>query len=224
MHSIAYEEATPVTLLRKTLPPRLHMIVSRCPRQRRGDRYEDARALVADLKHLKHDLETGSNLTLPPSERLRGWLDKAKAAVPFGRSGLILLAIAVVSAAAFALTRIPLGSLISFGIIGLIVYRTVRNRKSRMLKAAAKKISSSPEVLAVIVRGDRITVIMDRAPAKTYIRITSIMDSVNEKMFVGKPVTGEIRDNVAEAEFGAILRQPGVVYARADIQKKQVGG
>ncbi len=224
MHSIAYEEATPVTLVRKTLPPRLHMIVSRCLRKRREDRYEDARALVADLKHLKHDLETGSNLALRPAERLRDWFDKAKAAVPLGRSGLILLMIAVVAAAGFALTRIPLGSLISFGIVGLIVYRALRNRKARMMKAAAKKISASPEVMAVIVRGDRMTVILDKAPAKTYIRVTSLMHSVNEKMFFGKPISGEIRDNVAEAEFGAILRQPGVVYARADILKKRVGG
>jgi eukaryotic-like serine/threonine-protein kinase len=219
MHSIAYEEATPVTLVRKSLPPRMHMIISRCLRKRRDDRYPDARTLVADLKHLKHDLEMGSSLALPPAERFRGLVERIKGSLPFGRVGLILLAIAVVAAAAFTLTRIQWGNLISLAIIGLLVFRAVRNRKPKMLRTIAKKISSSPEVRAVVVHGDRMIVVLDKAPAKTYIRITSLMDSINRKLFVGKPVTGEIRDDLSEQEFSAMLRQPGIVYARADIMK-----
>jgi eukaryotic-like serine/threonine-protein kinase len=223
MHSIAYEEATPVTILRRNLPPRLHMIVSKCLRKRREDRYPDARALVTDLKHLKHDLDTGSNLALPPAERLRGWVERIKTALPFGRVGFILLVIAVLAAVTLAFTSIRWGNLVSLAILGLIAYRIIRNRKPRMMRAVAKKISASPEVRAVLVRGERMTVVLDKAPAKTYIRITSLMDSLNEKMFIGRPITGEIRDSVDENELGAMLRQPGVVYARADIMKKQVG-
>jgi eukaryotic-like serine/threonine-protein kinase len=224
MHSIAYEEATPVTIVRRNLPPRLHMIVSTCLRKRREDRYPDARALASDIKHLKHDIETGSGMSLAPTERLRSWMDRVRASVPFGRVGVWLILIAAAAAAVFAALKIPWGNIVSLGIVGLIVYRAVRNRKPRMIRAIAKKISSSPEVRAVAVRADRMTVVMDKAPAKTYIRITSLMDSLNEKLFIGKPIMGEIRDDLTETEFAAMLRQPGVVYARADVMTSQVGG
>ena len=43
MHAIVFEEAKPVTSLRRNLPPQVHQIISRCLRKRPEDRYPDAR-------------------------------------------------------------------------------------------------------------------------------------------------------------------------------------
>jgi predicted Ser/Thr protein kinase len=217
MHSIAYEEPKAVTIVRKNLPPQLHQIVFRCLRKRRQDRYPDARTLAADLKHLKHDIESGAKLSLPPGQRLRGWLERLPTALPFGRNGMIILAVAVVVAVILIFTRIQWGNMIGTGIMALVAYRIVRNRKLRMLQGFTKKVSALPEVKAVIIKGDQVTVIMDKARAKTYIRITSLIDAINKKLFLGKPVAGTIKDDLGEQEFQNMLRDTGIVYARDDI-------
>jgi hypothetical protein len=58
---------------------------------------------------------------------------------------------------------------------------------------------------------------MDKARAKTYIRITSLIDAINKKLFLGKPVAGTIKDDLGEQEFQNMLRETGIVYARDDI-------
>jgi len=49
MHAIAYEEARPVTIVRRNLSPQVHRIVSRCLRKRPEDRYPDAEALADEF-------------------------------------------------------------------------------------------------------------------------------------------------------------------------------
>jgi len=217
MHSIAYEEPKAVTIVRRNLPPQLHQIVYRCLRKRREDRYPDARALAADLKRLKHDIESGANLSLPAAQRLWGWLERLPAALPFGRNGMILLAVAVTAVVILTLTRIQWGSLLGYGIMALIAYRIIRNKKHRLLQVLTKKISALPEVKAVIIKGDQLTVVMDKAPAKTYIRITSLIDGFNKKLLLSKPIVGIIKDNLGEQEFQNMLRDTGIVYARDNV-------
>ena len=223
MHSIAYNEPRAVTLVRKNLPPRLHQIISRCLRKRREDRYPDARALAADLKSLKHDIESGTRLSLPPGQRLRGWLEGLPTVLPFGRNGMIVLALAVIAAVVLIFTQIRWGSLLGYGIMALVAYRIIRNRKRRMLAGFTKKVASFPEVRAVIIKDDAVTIVMDKAPAKTYIKITSLVGDVNRKLFLGKPVTASIKDELAEQEFQALLRDTGIVYARDDILRQSPG-
>ena len=82
MHAIAYEEARPVTIVRRNLTPELHRIVFRCLRKNPEDRYPDAHALADDLKRLKHDLETGTSTRLPAGARLRTWAGRLKVSFP----------------------------------------------------------------------------------------------------------------------------------------------
>lgn len=217
MHSIAYVEPRAVTIVRKNLPPQLHRIVSRCLKKRREDRYPDARALAADLKHLKHDIESGTRLSLPPGQRLRGWLEGLPTALPFGRTGMIVLAVAVVAAVVLIFTRIQWGSLIGYGIMALVLVRLIRNRKRRMLAGFTRKVAAFREVKAVIIKDDAVTIVMDKAPAKTYIKIASLLDGLNRKLFLGKPVAATIKDDLDEKEFHSLLRDTGIVYARDDI-------
>jgi serine/threonine protein kinase len=214
MHSIVFEEPKPVTEVRRNLPFQLHRIITRCLRKRRGDRYPNARALADDLKNLKHNLESGTRLSLPPGKRLVDWVEGLKTSFPYGNKGLIILAGAVILSAVFIITKIQWGNLIGPAVIVLFMYRALRKRKQRRLNAFAKKVSAFPEVRAIIIRNNLVTVILDHAPAKTYIRIRSLVDEINRKLFFAKPVEAVIRDDISEPEFHSLLRAPGVVYAR----------
>ncbi|OGD27111.1 MAG: hypothetical protein A2V57_10040 [Candidatus Aminicenantes bacterium RBG_19FT_COMBO_65_30] len=216
MHAIAYEEARPVTIVRRNLTPELHRIVFRCLRKNPDDRYPDAHALAADLRHLKHDIETGTSTKLPASARLRNWAEWLKTSFPGGYKGLAILAGAVALAAVLVAVNFNWGGLIGPAFIALFFYRFVRNRKKRLLAAFTKKIAKFPEVRLVVVRENRVTVVLDKAPAKVYIRITALVEELNRSLFIGKDVTAEVKSEIPEDEVQAMLRQVGVVYAREE--------
>jgi predicted Ser/Thr protein kinase len=216
MHAIAYEEARPVTIVRRNLTPELHRIVFRCLRKNPDDRYPDAHALAADLKRLKHDLETGTTTKLPAAERLRNWAARLKFSFPGGTKGMLILAGAIVLAAVLVAVKFNWGGLIGPAFIGLFVYRYVRNRKKRMIAAFARKIGKFPQVRLIIVRENRLTVVLDKAPAKVYIRITALLDDLNARLFIGKGVTADVKSELSEEEIRMMQQQVGVVYAREE--------
>jgi predicted Ser/Thr protein kinase len=217
MHAIAYEEARPVTVIRRSLSPQVHRIVSRCLRKRPEDRYPDAKALAADLKSFKQDLESGTRTDLRPAERLQAWFQSLKASVPLGTKGIWILAAVLIVAIALLFTRVNWGSLIGPAIVGLFLYRFFRNKKKRLLAALAKRLAKLPEVKAIMLRPDQLVVVADRAPASLSLRVTSLVDEVNGKFFIGKHVTAEIKSDLGEAEFRNLLKQVGVVYVREDV-------
>jgi len=77
-------------------------------------------------------------------------------------------------------------------------------------------VSKFPEVRLVTVRDDRVIVVVDKAPAKVYIRITALVDELNRSLFIGKDIKAEIRTEIPETDATALLTQMGVVYARED--------
>ena len=216
MHAIAYEEAKPVTVVRRNLSPQVHRIVSRCLRKKPDDRYPDARALAADLKRLEQDLETGSRYSLPAGERFKNWLERVKASIPYGNKGIVIMAAAVGLTAVLLVARVNWGSLIGPAVLGLLVYRAVRNKKRQMLGKFAQKIAKFPDVRAVIIRDDKVTIVVDKPQASVYLRITSLIEGINKKLYFGKHVEAEVKSELAEQEFQNLLRQTGVVYLRDD--------
>jgi predicted Ser/Thr protein kinase len=216
MHAIAYEEARPVTLVRRNLTPELHRIVFRCLRKNPVDRYPDATILAADLKRLKQDLETGTSTRLPAADRLRGWFEGLRISFPGGTRGMLILLGAIVLAVVLVLVKFNWGGLIGPAFIGLFVYRFMRNRKKRLIANFAKKLGRFPEVRLVTVRDDRLTVVVDPAPAKVYLRINALVDELNRGLFIGHEIKGEIKTDVGEVEARTMLTQMGVVYARED--------
>jgi serine/threonine protein kinase len=220
MHSIAFEEARPVTIIRRNLPPELHRIVSRCLRKKPGDRYRNARALAADLKRLKHDIESGIQRSIPAGERVRMFFEGIKTSLPFGPTGVAIAVIGLALAVLIVFTKFETGAVIGLGILALLVYRYVRNRKNRMLKRFTSKISKFPEVKAIIRRDDHITVVVEEAKAKTYLRINSLVDMVNKKLYFGKSIEASVRDDLSHDEFQHLVRGPSVTYVRDDVVLK----
>jgi len=216
MHAIAYEEARPVTMVRRHLSPELHRIVFRCLRKNPDDRYPDAHALAADLRRLKHSLETGTAMGLTAGARIRNMIDWLRVSFPGGYKGMAILFGAIALAAVLVAVNFNWGGLIGPAFIGLFIYRYVRNRKKRLIAAFAKKVSRFPEVRLVTVRDDRVIVAVDKAPAKVYIRITALVEELNRSLYIGKDIKAEIRTEISDPEASALVTQMGVVYARED--------
>ncbi len=220
MHAIAFDEVRPITIVRKNIPPELHRIISRCLRKKPEDRYQNASSLAADLKDLKRDVESGIERSVPSEKRIQGWLEWLKHSMPFGFKGIAIAAISLILVGLLIFKATSIGTLVGVAILALIVYRYVRNRKSRMLKRFTEKVSKSSEVRAIIVHGNQVTIIVDQALAKTYIRVNSLIDSVNKKIYFGSPIEAAVRDDLSSDEFQQVLRGPGVVYIRDDVVMK----
>ena len=217
MHSIAFDEVKPVTVIRKNLPPELHRIVARCLRKKPEDRYGDAAALAADLKRLKSDIESGVRRPAAPEHRLEEIKYWFKTSIPAGPKVIALATAAVAVVVVLLLTKIPWASLIWMGFLGLLIYRYIRNRKQRMLKNLASKVSKFDGVSAIRIKDDKITVVADRIQANLYIRVNSMVDNLNKKLYIGKHVEAVVRDDLTSDEFQSMLRETNIVYVRDDI-------
>ena len=66
------------------------------------------------------------------------------------------------------------------------------------------------------MRGNNLTVIVDEAKAKTYVRDNSLVDTVNSKLFSGEPIEAAVRDDLSEEDLLGTLRESGVAYVRDD--------
>ena len=219
MHAIAFEETRPVTSIRQNLPPEAHRIISRCLRKRPEDRYPDAKALVDDLKALKKDMDSGVTRAVPVGDRLREQLESFKHLKPAtlawiaGGAVLLILTLLLLSTGRSG-GLWPLFGLVG---IGLLVYRRIKNRPQKMLKRFADRIGKLPEVKLISCQQNKILVVVDRAQAKIYVRVNSMLESVNRKIIIGDHMTVAVRDDVPQDELRRILQQPGVLYVHDDL-------
>lgn len=216
MHAIAFEEVRPVTVVRKHLPPNLHRIVARCLRKRSADRYADAGKLAEELKALKRDIDSGVRRSISPGDRAREWLVWIQDSMPHGWAGIAVAVAAIALVVYLVFTQVDIGSLVALGLIGLIVYRVIRNRRRRMMQRFVSKAKKLNEVRAIRIRENEIVVVVDEAKAKTYIRVNSLTDTINSKLFSGDPVEASVRDDLSPEALESFLREPGIAYVRDD--------
>jgi len=222
LHAIAFEETRPVTAIRPNIPPSLQRVVTRCLRKKAQDRYPDARELLADLKTVQKEVESGVSSKVPLGVRLQEHWDSLRSRTP----GEWLLPMTVAVAVLAVILLMALGSrgeeggipgtLIFFGIAGLFVWRRSRNRRIRLARRAAKKISRMEEVYLIALHGMRLTVLADQARARTYVRVNAIVDAVNSSMFYGEPFSVVVRDEVSPEDHQSLLTGPGILYVRDD--------
>jgi predicted Ser/Thr protein kinase len=218
LHAIAFEETRPVTALRPNLPPSLQRVVTRCLRKRAQDRYPDAKELVGDLKTVQREVESGISSKVPLGVRLQEQWRSLKS-LTFGE-WLLPAALGVLGVALFLALVYRggegLGSLIFFGIVGLFVWRRLRNRRFRLARRFVALARRMPEVRLIVLQGLRLTVAADLAQAKTYVRANALVDKINSSMFFGEPFTVVVRDDLSPEETKALLNGPGVLYVRED--------
>jgi predicted Ser/Thr protein kinase len=218
MQAVAFDHAPPARSFKPSLPAELQRILDRCLQKNPQDRYADARALIADLRLLRRDTESGLVRVVSLRERLADLWDRL---THLSRSQLVWLTAAFVAAGvAFYLmySDVGLGGFLLIGIIGLLFYRHVRNQPHRLLDRFTRKTAKIPEVRFIAVRDTQITVGVDRAIGQLYGRINTHLNDCNRKIFFGKPWTVAIRHELSPDETRQFLNDSGVQYVRDDPQ------
>jgi hypothetical protein len=220
LHAIAYEETRPVTAMRANLPPSLQRVVSRCLRKRAQDRYDSARELMTDLKTVQREVESGVTSGTGLGMRIReGW--QSLRALPLREWNWPLiataLALALVTLILWGQDGDLIPKLLMLGGAGLLSWRRLRNRRYRLLRAFSSRARKLPEVSVVAVDGQQVTVIADKAVARTYVRVNAAMEAINSKMFFGDPFSVVVKDGLSSDELRGVLSGPGVVYVRSDL-------
>ena len=224
LHAIAFEESRAVTALRPNLPPSLQRVLTRCLRKRAEDRFADARELVVELKAVQREVETGISTPVTLSDRLaEAWQslrDKAPGVRWAWVAGLVVL---LALPLAFLLSRDgAFGLIFTWGLIGLFVWRRLRNRRRRLVRKFSAKAARLAEVRVVAYEGHRVTVLVDKALAKTYLRLNQLLEGVNQSMFFGQPLTLDVRENPDPGQTRAVFTGSGVVYVRKDVLDAEV--
>jgi hypothetical protein len=215
LHAIAFEETRPVTALKANLPASLQRVIGCALRKRREDRYPDARELAADLKAVQREVESGISGATPLRARLEDALRSLRDSSP-GPWVLPVLGAAGVALAVLAIVRPDEwgGAIVVIGVPALLFYRRFRHRRRHLLRKFAAKVQKLPEVRLITAAGNQVTVVVDKALAKTYVRVNALMDSVNGKLFFGEPFTVKVRDDVSPEETRSLLAGTDVLFVR----------
>ena len=225
MHAIAFEEIRPVTSMRANVPQSLQRAVTRCLRKQAKDRYPDAKELVADLRSVEREVESGASTPTTLATRFQDQLDALREApgawLGGAAAGLGMLAIL---ALLIATDHISMPFLIMTGITGAFVWRRLRNRQRRLVRWFATRAGKIPEVQLVAYEGQRITVVSREAVARTHVRVHQLVETLNSKMFWGEPFTAVVRDDIDEAGLKALLASgSGILFVRDDEAEKKKG-
>jgi serine/threonine protein kinase len=219
LHAIAFEETRPVTALRSNVPPSLQRVVARCLRKRREDRYPHAEALVEDLRLVQREVESGVSHPYPllsrMLERLRDLRSLRTRDWVWAVVGTALVVFVLVQL--LAVQRIKTSSLVFLAITGLYAFRFIRNRPYRLLRSFAARAGRMREVRYVFFDGRQATIVADRAPAGTYVRLSALMDRVNAQLFFGDPFRLVIRDSVSDEELKLLMTSARTLHVRRDL-------
>jgi hypothetical protein len=222
LHAIAYEETRPVTQIRMNLPASLQRVISRCLRKRPADRWADARQVVDALKTVQQEIESGISTKVPLTERIRDQLGAVRDLEPKQWGWLVLGAAGLGALIFLALTRWDLPLLIVFGVMGWVAYRFVRKRPRRLLKRFTQKVRKVPGVRMVVCRGREVTVVVDQAVARIYVRVNVQLDRMNKKWFPGERFLVKVRDDLEGEELRALLSGSGVLFVRDDLLNERI--
>ena len=176
------------------------------------------REFVDDLRRLRTDTASGTVRAVPLAERVKDGIESLRA-LGTGNPAWLIAVVVLVALLILLLAsqKGQLSSLAFFGIVGLFVYRRVRNRRMRLTRKAVERLKKMPEVRFVSLSQNTLTVVVDAAQSTLYPRIHEMVDSINQKLLIGEPLIGVVRDDVAPTELNKLLQQAGVLYVRKDV-------
>ncbi len=220
MHSIAFEPTEPITTIRNELPRALGAVVDRCLQKEPDDRYQDLKDCARDLDRVRRQVDSGVTDAVPFFERL----SFRPSAFTRGLAGLTPKGVTVVGAWTLALSGIGitaaieggLGAAIPFLIAGLLLFGHVQRRRQGLRKRFVKKARKLKAVQLVGVQEDQLLVIVEDPTAGTYLKLNSMLESVNGGLYSGQPLTMEVRE-AGDQDIRELAMTSGVQYIRKDL-------
>ena len=219
MHAIAFDETRPIRTIRSGLPASLQRIVDKCLEKDSEKRYQTLDLVVADLRKVRKELESGTSSAAPLLERVRqigeqipsiskGVSGRGMFVIAFWGLLLLLMSIALVSESG------GLPGLLPMIFIGFLVFRHFRGRRMKQMKRFAKKASKLKEVQLVTFQGDTLILVTREPKAKTYVKLNSLLDSANDGLYQGVPFKMQVREDIEEDELRSLAMQAGVQFLR----------
>ena len=143
--------------------------------------------------------------------------------MPGSEWGAAIIATAAVGALIyFILAKWELPLVITFAFIGWIISRFVRNRPRRLLKRFASRVKKIKEVRIIACSDREVTVVVDQALARTYVRINAQLDKLNARWYPGARFTVRTRDDLTGEELRALLQGPRVLHVRDDVLDERI--
>lgn len=217
MHAVAFGD-TPSMLSRKpTLPGDFQRIVSQCLRKKPEDRYPDARTLIADLRALRRDTESGRARPVSLRERVLEAMRGFRHLQPSQYAWLAIGAAVLGTAIYLLFSGIGSGGIVFFGFVGMMAYRRLRHQPQRVQEMFVRRIRKLPEVRLITFTEGVFTVAVDRPSGQLYGRINEHLATCNQKLFFGKPMSVVIRPDLTREETRQLLVSPGVQHVRDDV-------
>ncbi len=92
----------------------------------------------------------------------------------------------------------------------------------RALRKLTAKLKRIPDVCVVAYAGTRVTIVVDQAVAKTYLRVHALIEATNERLFWGQPWSAVVRDDLDLQATRELFSGSGVLYVRKDVLDQQV--
>lgn len=217
LHAVAFDDTPPVHSARVSVPDELRRIINRCLRKQPEDRYPDARSLTHDLKVLRRDTETGVSTKTSWRQHLNDTWYRVRHLPPSHYFWYALGVTGLTLALYFSLAKVSLGGGLFLVLVGLWLYRYVRNRPQQAQRQFVQYVSRIPEVRLIGIQDRQITVVVDRPVAQLYGRINSYLVKCNRKIFHGQSMTASIQHDVSAEKTRKFLANSGVQYVREDV-------
>jgi serine/threonine protein kinase len=217
LHAAAFEETPLMNSIRPHVPDELQRIASRCLRKQPEDRYPNARLLGDDLRRIRRDTEAGLvQRTSWQQYLLNKWAELRE--LPPSRFGWYAFGVGcLLIALYFSMAKIGTGGVVSLAIVGLFLYRRVRNRSEQVQEIFVRDVSKIPEVRLIVSQDNQVSVVVDRPTAQLYERINDHLRSCNRKRYFGPPMTLSILQELSAERTRTMLANPGVQFVRQDV-------
>jgi serine/threonine protein kinase len=217
LHAAGYEEAPPMNSIRPHVPEELQRIVTRCLKKQPAERYPNARLLGEELRRTRRDTEAGQvQKTSWRKYLMNKWAELRD--LPPSKSRWYALGLAgLLVALYFSVARIGTGGLVFLTLVGLYIYRRIRNAPDRALETFVRKVAAIPEVRLIVSQDRQVRVVVDQPAAQLYERINARLRSCNRKLFFGLPMALSILHDLSPEQSRSLLAGPGVQYVRADV-------
>jgi hypothetical protein len=106
--------------------------------------------------------------------------------------------------------------------MGLFGYRFVKKRPQRLLRKFTARVRKVPGVRMVACQGRKVTVVVDQAVARTYVRVNAQLRRMNGKWFPGEQFSVEVRDDLEGGELRGLLSGETVLFVRDDLLDERI--
>jgi hypothetical protein len=221
LNAAAYEETPPMNSVRAHIPEELQRIVSKCLKKQPDERYASARLVAEDLARIRRDTETSlAHRTTWRQRMLDAW-EQLRQQPPRRLAWYGVAVLALGLGIYFWMSRAGVATVINLGVVGLFLYRHVRNRPHRVQELFVRRAAKIPEVRMVLFQGTHFSVIVDRPVAQLYGRLNHQLQVCNRKLYFGQPLTLSIRHEVTGEQIKQMLSGPGVQYVRPDALEQE---